>query len=127
MENSEPSPLLRGKGFCDQQWFLPKAQGGEVTRYLLHIFSTSQLPAGAAYAVRELPSLAPLLLTGIVKRLNHWPNCILLAIFLIYYVQWALTFLFLNQGGKSKLFHAFLLAFVFCICNGYLQSTYLNQ
>lgn len=38
MGNPESSSLLRGEGFCDQQWFLPKAQQGEVTEYLLPIF-----------------------------------------------------------------------------------------
>lgn len=50
------------------------------------------LPARAAWAVQELPSLAlPLLACAgagaPAERLNRWPNCILLAMFLVHYAQ----------------------------------------
>ena len=54
--------------------------------------------------VQELPSLALLLLAGEIppaECLNHWPNCILLAMFLIYYVQRALIFPFSDPSWKA--------------------------
>ncbi|KAM9680262.1 3-oxo-5-alpha-steroid 4-dehydrogenase 1 [Dama dama] len=90
------------------------------------------LPARAAWAVQELPSLAlPLLACAgagaPAERLNRWPNCILLAMFLVHYAQRTLVFPFLIRGGKPMPLYAFLLAFVFCTYNGYLQSRYLSQ
>lgn len=49
-----------------------------------------RLPARAAWAVQELPSLAvPLLACACApaERLNRWPNCILLTMFLVHYAQ----------------------------------------
>lgn len=74
MENSEPSSLLRGKGFCDQQWFLP-VQGAEVTRSVTYLFNSS----AAGWSVlgcmgAATPRWACLLLTGTVKCLNHQPT-----------------------------------------------------
>ncbi|XP_044788574.1 3-oxo-5-alpha-steroid 4-dehydrogenase 1 isoform X3 [Bubalus kerabau] len=90
------------------------------------------LPARAAWAVQELPSLALPLLACVgagapAERLNRWPNCILLAMFLVHYAQRTLVFPFLIRGGKPMPLYAFLLAFIFCTYNGYLQSRYLSQ
>ncbi|KAJ8778451.1 hypothetical protein J1605_013638 [Eschrichtius robustus] len=55
-------------------------------------------------AVQELPSLALPLLAGAIppaEHLNHWPNCILLAMFLIYYVQRALISPFSDPRRKT--------------------------
>ena len=38
MENPESSSLLRGNGFREPQWLLPKVQGGEVTGCPFHSF-----------------------------------------------------------------------------------------
>uniref|UniRef100_A0A8B9X8P4 3-oxo-5-alpha-steroid 4-dehydrogenase n=1 Tax=Bos mutus grunniens TaxID=30521 RepID=A0A8B9X8P4_BOSMU len=90
------------------------------------------LPARAAWTVQELPSLAlPLLACAgagaPAERLNRWPNCILLAMFLVHYAQRSLVFPFLIRGGKPMPLYAFLLALIFCTYNGYLQSRYLSQ
>ncbi|KAB0349993.1 hypothetical protein FD754_014850 [Muntiacus muntjak] len=59
------------------------------------------LPARAAWAVQELPSLAlPLLACAgagaPAERLNRWPNCILLAMFLVHYAQRIAIILFIH-------------------------------
>ncbi|XP_003134204.5 3-oxo-5-alpha-steroid 4-dehydrogenase 1 [Sus scrofa] len=92
--------------------------------------SAFRLPARAAWAVQELPSLAlPILACAgaPAERLSRWPNCILLAMFLIHYAQRALVFPFLIRGGKPMPLYPFILAFLFCTYNGYLQSRYLSQ
>ncbi|EPY72936.1 hypothetical protein CB1_064113005 [Camelus ferus] len=79
---------------------------------------------------QELPSLAlPLLACAGARaeRLNRWPNCILLGMFLIHYAQRTLIFSLLIRGGKPTPLYSFVLAFVFCTYNGYLQSRYLSQ
>ncbi|XP_014683903.1 3-oxo-5-alpha-steroid 4-dehydrogenase 1 [Equus asinus] len=89
-----------------------------------------RLPARAAWAVQELPSLAvPLFVCAgaAADRLQRWPNSILLAMFLVHYVQRCLIFPFLIRGGKPMPLHLCVLAFMFCTYNGYLQSRYLSQ
>ncbi|XP_006875031.1 PREDICTED: 3-oxo-5-alpha-steroid 4-dehydrogenase 1 [Chrysochloris asiatica] len=87
------------------------------------------LPARPAWALQELPSLAlPLLeCTRAGGRLHHLPNALLLAMFLVHYAHRTLIFPFLIRGGKPTPFISFILAFIFCTYNGYLQSRYLSQ
>ncbi|KAB1281337.1 3-oxo-5-alpha-steroid 4-dehydrogenase 1 [Camelus dromedarius] len=92
--------------------------------------SAFPVPARAAWVLQELPSLAlPLLACAGARaeRLNRWPNCILLGMFLIHYAQRTLIFSLLIRGGKPTPLYSFVLAFVFCTYNGYLQSRYLSQ
>ncbi|VFV34033.1 Hypothetical predicted protein [Lynx pardinus] len=62
-----------------------------------------RVPARAAWALQELPSLAvPLWVCArtAAERLRHAPNRVLLAMFLVHYAQRSLIFPFLIRGGK---------------------------
>ncbi|XP_014441339.1 3-oxo-5-alpha-steroid 4-dehydrogenase 1 [Tupaia chinensis] len=89
-----------------------------------------RLPARAAWALQELPSLAlPLCecARASATRLSHWPNRVLLAMFVVHYFQRSLIFPFLIRGGKPVPLYLCVTAFMFCTFNGYLQSRYLSQ
>ncbi|XP_034512993.1 3-oxo-5-alpha-steroid 4-dehydrogenase 1 isoform X2 [Ailuropoda melanoleuca] len=89
-----------------------------------------RVPARAAWALQELPSLAvPLWVCArtAAERLRRAPNRILLAMFLVHYAQRSLIFPFLIRGGKPVPLLTFVLASMFCVYNGYLQSRYLSQ
>lgn len=52
--------------------------------------SAWRVAAPTAWAVQELPSLAVPLFVGVgtaAERLRHWPNRVLLAMFLVHYLQ----------------------------------------
>uniref|UniRef100_A0A8D0GU98 3-oxo-5-alpha-steroid 4-dehydrogenase n=1 Tax=Sphenodon punctatus TaxID=8508 RepID=A0A8D0GU98_SPHPU len=89
------------------------------------------LPARFAWMIQELPSLlVPLafaLASGVSPRLAYWPNRFLLALFLAHYTHRALIFPFLIRGGKPTPFITFMLAFMFCTLNGYLQGRSLSN
>ncbi|XP_036600363.1 3-oxo-5-alpha-steroid 4-dehydrogenase 1 [Trichosurus vulpecula] len=88
------------------------------------------LPAKLAWSVQELPCLlVPLYVVTCTpaQRLSHWPNRILLALFIIHYLQRSLIFPFLIRGGKPVPITIVLFAFTFCTFNGYLQSQYLSN
>ncbi|KAL1255782.1 hypothetical protein QQF64_013843 [Cirrhinus molitorella] len=83
-----------------------------------------------AWFVQELPAfLVPLnlVLWSPCAKIMHLPNQILLLMFFCHYVQRSLIYPFLIRGGKSTPFISFILAFVFCIYNGYLQARYLSH
>ncbi|XP_066481109.1 3-oxo-5-alpha-steroid 4-dehydrogenase 1 [Tiliqua scincoides] len=88
------------------------------------------VPARLAWLVQELPAfLVPLhlaLCSG-GARMHAWPNRILLGLFLIHYTYRALIFPFLIRGGKPTPASLFLLAFLFCSFNGYLQGRPLSN
>ncbi|XP_074842072.1 3-oxo-5-alpha-steroid 4-dehydrogenase 1 [Carettochelys insculpta] len=83
-----------------------------------------------AWALQELPSLlVPLglsLFSG-AARVSEWPNRVLLALFMGHYLHRALIFPFLIHGGKPTPFLIFVLAFIFCVYNGYLQGRSLSH
>ncbi|XP_032135019.1 3-oxo-5-alpha-steroid 4-dehydrogenase 1 isoform X1 [Sapajus apella] len=89
-----------------------------------------RVPARVAWAVQELPSLAlPLYqcASESAPRLRDAPNCILLAMFLVHYVQRSLIYPFLIRGGTPMPLFSCILATMFCTGNGYLQSRYLSH
>nr|XP_004666165.2 3-oxo-5-alpha-steroid 4-dehydrogenase 1 isoform X1 [Jaculus jaculus] len=89
-----------------------------------------RVPARAAWLLQELPSLVwPLheCARTSAARLGCRPNCVLLAMFLVHYIQRTLVFPFLIRGGKPTPLLSFVLAFAFCNYNGYLQSRYLSN
>ncbi|XP_007434963.1 3-oxo-5-alpha-steroid 4-dehydrogenase 1 [Python bivittatus] len=88
------------------------------------------VPATLAWMVQEAPSfLFPLLLVLCSggARLSFWPNRILLGLFLVHYFYRSFIFPFLIRGGKPTPFPTFVLAFVFCLYNGYLQGRSLSN
>uniref|UniRef100_K7DYX8 3-oxo-5-alpha-steroid 4-dehydrogenase n=1 Tax=Monodelphis domestica TaxID=13616 RepID=K7DYX8_MONDO len=88
------------------------------------------LPVKLAWSLQELPSLlVPLYVVTCTpaKHFSHWPNRILLAMFVFHYLQRALIFPFLIRGGKPVPLFIFLSAFLFCTFNGFLQSQYLSN
>lgn len=89
-----------------------------------------RVPARAAWVVQELPSLAwPLYecSRAAAERLRCWPSRVLLALFLVHYLQRSLIFPFLIRGGKPIPLYSCVMAFLFCAYNGYLQCRYLSQ
>ncbi|XP_069348871.1 3-oxo-5-alpha-steroid 4-dehydrogenase 1 [Eulemur rufifrons] len=92
--------------------------------------SGPRVPARAAWAVQELPSLAVPLYEcarASPERLRSAPNRVLLAMFIAHYVHRSLIFPFLIRGGKPTPLYSCVVAFFFCAYNGYLQSRYLSQ
>ncbi|XP_012673705.1 3-oxo-5-alpha-steroid 4-dehydrogenase 1 [Clupea harengus] len=83
-----------------------------------------------AWFVQELPAfLVPLCLVFFTSasRTSHLPNQLLLCMYFCHYIQRSLIYPFLIRGGKSTPFLSFLLAIVFCMYNGYLQTRYLSH
>ncbi|XP_061444340.1 3-oxo-5-alpha-steroid 4-dehydrogenase 1 isoform X2 [Rhineura floridana] len=88
------------------------------------------VPAKLAWAVQEAPAfLVPLILVlcSDGARLSFWPNRTLLALFFIHYTYRSFIFPFLIRGGKPTPAFTFLLAFIFCLYNGYLQGRSLSN
>ncbi|XP_034324182.1 3-oxo-5-alpha-steroid 4-dehydrogenase 1 isoform X4 [Magallana gigas] len=84
--------------------------------------------AQIAWFVQEIPAFAvPLLLVYYTDcpKLKFTPNKIFLGLFLFHYFQRSSIFPFLIRGGKPTPFIPFILAFVFCVLNGYLQGGYI--
>lgn len=107
-------------------YMLLKLVGWPYGRYAL-VRSAFRLPEQAAWAVQELPSRALPLLAGPTppaERLNHWPSCILLAMFLVYYVQRALISPFSDPRRKARTLYWHSCS---APITGYLQSRYLSQ
>ncbi|XP_033010198.1 3-oxo-5-alpha-steroid 4-dehydrogenase 1 [Lacerta agilis] len=88
------------------------------------------IPAKVAWVLQEAPAfLVPLwlILGSDGARLSFWPNRLLLALFGIHYGYRAFIFPFLIRGGKPTPAITFLLAFIFCTYNGYLQGRSLSN
>ncbi|XP_056021182.1 3-oxo-5-alpha-steroid 4-dehydrogenase 1-like isoform X2 [Ostrea edulis] len=84
--------------------------------------------AKLAWFLQELPAfLVPILLVYWTEcpKLEFIPNKLLSGLFLFHYFQRSLVFPFLIRGGKPTPFIPFVLAFLFCACNGYLQVGYI--
>ncbi|NP_001279361.1 3-oxo-5-alpha-steroid 4-dehydrogenase 1 [Callorhinchus milii] len=84
-----------------------------------------------AWCVQEAPAMVlPLYLglcsAGSASSLQR-PNLVLLSMFTIHYIHRAFMFPFLIRGGKATPFIPFILAFTFCVYNGYLQGRYLSR
>ncbi|KAK2830122.1 hypothetical protein Q5P01_018053 [Channa striata] len=89
-------------------------------------------PVNARFAwfVQELPAfLLPLclILWTSSSKTSLLPNRLLIAMYFCHYVQRSLIYPFLIRGGKSTPFASFILAFVFCTYNGYMQIRYLSH
>ncbi|XP_067111895.1 3-oxo-5-alpha-steroid 4-dehydrogenase 1 isoform X1 [Osmerus mordax] len=83
-----------------------------------------------AWFVQELPAfVVPVCLLTLTSsaRTSLRPNQLLLAMYFCHYVQRSLIYPFLIRGGKSTPFLSFILAFVFCVYNGYMQVRYLSH
>ncbi|XP_008329457.1 3-oxo-5-alpha-steroid 4-dehydrogenase 1 [Cynoglossus semilaevis] len=83
-----------------------------------------------AWFVQELPAiLVPvcLLFWTRCSKASLLPNQILIAMYMCHYVQRSLIYPFLIRGGKPTPCISFILAFVFCTYNGYMQIRYLSH
>ncbi|XP_074056326.1 3-oxo-5-alpha-steroid 4-dehydrogenase 1 [Macrotis lagotis] len=108
---------------------LQSAVGSPYGRHALAAFGPT-LPGRLSWFLQELPCLlVPLYVVTCTpaQRLGHWPNRLLLATFIIHYLQRSLIFPFLIRGGKPVPILITLLAVMICILNGYLQSQYLSN
>ncbi|KAK7505461.1 hypothetical protein BaRGS_00003206 [Batillaria attramentaria] len=87
-----------------------------------------QVPAKLAWFVQELPSfLVPvyLLLFTDCPRAGELKNLVAVGLFLLHYFHRTFIFPFLIKGGKPTPLVPFVMAFIFCLLNGYLQGGYL--
>ncbi|XP_070578060.1 3-oxo-5-alpha-steroid 4-dehydrogenase 1-like [Ptychodera flava] len=84
-----------------------------------------------AWVLQELPSfLVPVLLicyTSSDKFSASLTNRVLMGMFLLHYVQRTFIFPLLLRGGKPTPIVPFILAFMFCLYNGYMQGRTLTQ
>ncbi|XP_071961967.1 3-oxo-5-alpha-steroid 4-dehydrogenase 1-like [Antedon mediterranea] len=106
------------------QWF--KATYG---RYG-HLTDSMRINVRVAWIVQELPALSiPLALVLFTDspQTKNPVNVILCGLFIIHYFQRALVFPFLIRGGKDTPILPFVLALMFCMCNGYIQGRYLTM
>lgn len=82
-----------------------------------------------AWFIQELPSLLIpltfLILDQHAPKYYVMPNMFFFLLFFIHYIHRALIFPFLMKGSKPTSFVVFIIAFIFCVVNGYLQSAYL--
>ncbi|XP_045188012.1 3-oxo-5-alpha-steroid 4-dehydrogenase 1-like [Mercenaria mercenaria] len=82
-----------------------------------------------AWFIQEIPSFAIpvafLIYDQHAPKFNMMPNMFLFMLFSIHYFQRACIFPFLIKGGKPTPFVPFIMALVFCLVNGYLQSASL--
>lgn len=83
------------------------------------------VPVRWAWFFQELPSLAFPVYFIVQKPQLETGNLILLGVFTLHYLHRTLIFPFLIRGGKPTPVVSFILAFIFCCYNGYLQSSYL--
>ncbi|XP_028317799.1 3-oxo-5-alpha-steroid 4-dehydrogenase 1 [Gouania willdenowi] len=86
--------------------------------------------AKLAWFVQELPAFfvpVCLLLWTSCTQTSALPNQILIAMYMCHYFQRSLIYPFLIRGGKPTPFISFILAFIFCIYNGYMQIKYLSH
>ncbi|XP_063154789.1 3-oxo-5-alpha-steroid 4-dehydrogenase 1 isoform X2 [Candoia aspera] len=109
--------------------FVLHRAGAPYGRYYSASYGRS-VPATLAWMVQEMPAfLFPLqlVLGSDGDRLRFWPNRILLGLFLVHYFYRSFIFPFLIRGGKPTPFITFVLAFSFCLYNGYLQGRSLSN
>jgi len=88
------------------------------------------VPGKLAWILQECPCVFTTLYciyTGYPECLSGWANRILLGLFLLHYTQRSFVFPLLIRGGKDTPVVIFLLAFMFCLINGLLQSRYLTR
>ncbi|KAL1524094.1 hypothetical protein AB1Y20_019004 [Prymnesium parvum] len=88
------------------------------------------LPARLAWAVQELPALlipAALWATTRSSATESLPNRVLLLCFEAHYLNRSVFFPLTVRGGKPTPFGVFLMAFLFCSINAYLQGRYLTK
>ncbi|XP_078395218.1 3-oxo-5-alpha-steroid 4-dehydrogenase 1 [Cetorhinus maximus] len=89
-----------------------------------------QVNVKAAWFIQEIPSLVlPIYLMFFSTDIKplQLPNQLLLGMFICHYTQRSLIFPFLIKGGKATPFISFILAFIFCLYNGYLQARFLSK
>ncbi|CAH2283900.1 3-oxo-5-alpha-steroid 4-dehydrogenase 1 [Pelobates cultripes] len=83
------------------------------------------VPARWAWFLQELPAFAlPVYFLAQHPELGAG-NLLLLGAFTLHYLQRTLIFPFLIRGGKPTPVVSFMLAFIFCCYNGYMQSSYI--
>lgn len=85
------------------------------------------IPAKAAWFIQELPSFLWPLYTLMFVPVESLVAKLLIACFLLHYFHRTFIFSLRIRGGKPTKLVVFLLAFVFCFVNGYLQTTYLAR
>ncbi|XP_061597932.1 3-oxo-5-alpha-steroid 4-dehydrogenase 1 [Cololabis saira] len=83
-----------------------------------------------AWFVQELPAFCMpmyLIFWSASSKTSLLPNQLLIAMFFCHYFQRTFIYPFLIRGGKATPVVSFVLAFVFCIYNGYMQVRYLSH
>eukprot|EP00123_Amoebidium_parasiticum_P010077 comp19880_c0_seq1/m.24040 comp19880_c0_seq1/g.24040 ORF comp19880_c0_seq1/g.24040 comp19880_c0_seq1/m.24040 type:complete len:274 (-) comp19880_c0_seq1:701-1522(-) len=83
-----------------------------------------------AWVLQEAPCLVMTiycLLHADPSLMASWPNRILVGLYAIHYINRTLIFPMRIKGGKPTPLSVFLLAFIFCLYNGYMQMAYQTQ
>ncbi|XP_077999172.1 3-oxo-5-alpha-steroid 4-dehydrogenase 1-like isoform X2 [Glandiceps talaboti] len=83
-----------------------------------------------AWFLQELPSFAvpvTLIMYSTSNNVQSTTNRLLLGMFLLHYFQRTFIFPFLIRGGKKTPVTPMILAFMFCLYNGYMQGRTLTQ
>eukprot|EP01006_Ploeotia_vitrea_P015315 TRINITY_DN43383_c0_g1_i1.p1 TRINITY_DN43383_c0_g1~~TRINITY_DN43383_c0_g1_i1.p1 ORF type:complete len:443 (-),score=9.66 TRINITY_DN43383_c0_g1_i1:212-1354(-) len=87
------------------------------------------VPAKLAWVVQECPCVViPVFLIfhdGVANFLQPKVSSFLLGLYLLHYTNRSFIFPFLIRGGKPTRMVPFLMAFVFCCTNGWMQANYL--
>ncbi|XP_076441883.1 3-oxo-5-alpha-steroid 4-dehydrogenase 1-like [Babylonia areolata] len=86
------------------------------------------IPGRVAWLVQELPSVVvPILVLLLTPcpRASHWRNQVAVGLFLLHYFQRTFVFPLMIKGGKPTPLFPFVVAFFFCVLNGYLQAGHL--
>jgi len=89
------------------------------------LFARFTIPARLAWFLQELPSLVvPIYAIVTTFSRLHFVNFTVLMLFIGHYLQRTLIYPFLIKGGKPTPIHVAVMAFGFCLFNGYLQAFY---
>lgn len=89
-----------------------------------------QIPGRVAWLVQELPCVVAAAYywhTGTAAARASWPNCLLLSLFALHYVNRTFIFPMQMRSPKPTPLFVMLSAFGFCCLNGYLQASYLMR
>jgi 3-oxo-5-alpha-steroid 4-dehydrogenase 1 len=115
--------------FITLVWFLPAPYG----RYSKATGWGMLVNAKIAWFFMESPNLWVSMICVVAAarsskpHLHSLPNLVLLVLFCLHYVNRALIFPFRMRSSAPMPFSVMGLAWLFCVCNGYLQARWLTS
>ncbi|VDN00964.1 unnamed protein product [Thelazia callipaeda] len=91
----------------------------------LQLIQVPSLSSKWAWFIQELPSLCIPLYFLFVNFINlTFTSTLILVVFCLHYLNRALIYPFLIKSVQSTPLHIFLLSFIFCLINGYMQGAW---